>query len=250
MYNGGIRFDKEKTAFLVRRWREARAGEWRGSRNCTCAGNAGAGEVSSVRKTAAGAELNRAIMEIDHLLPITTRRQLRTWLEENHRSSPCCWVPTTRKPSPHAILYLDAVEEALCFGWIDSTRKKTASGILAQRLTPRSRGSKWSELNKERVRRLDRLGLMTPHGRQCLPEMDPEAFRIDPGILEALQREPQTYANFLAFPRLYRHVRLDTIQIKKNQPELFNSRLEKFIKNTRENRMYGEWHDGGRLLEE
>lgn len=136
-------------------------------------------------------------MEIDHLFPITTRRQLRTWLEENHRSSPCCWVPTTRKPSPHAILYLDAVEEALCFGWIDSTRKKTASGIL-----------------------------------------------------EALQREPQTYANFLAFPRLYRHVRLDTIQIKKNQPELFNSRLEKFIKNTRESRMYGEWHDGGRLLEE
>ncbi|HRN22992.1 YdeI/OmpD-associated family protein [Akkermansia muciniphila] len=53
----------------------------------------------------------------------------------------------------------------------------------------------------------------------------------------------------MAFPRLYRHVRLDTIQIKKNQPELFCKRLEKFLKNTRENRMYGEWHDGGRLLE-
>lgn len=189
-------------------------------------------------------------MEIDRLLPVTTRRELRMWLEENHRSSSCCWVPTTRKPSPHAILYLDAVEEALCFGWIDSTRKKTASGVLAQRLTPRSKGSKWSELNKERVRRLDRLGLMTPCGKQCLPEMDPEAFRIDPAILEALQQDPQAYANFLAFPRLYRHVRLDTIQIKKNQPELFHSRLEKFLKYTRENRMYGEWHDGGRLLEE
>ena len=119
-----------------------------------------------------------------------------------------------------------------------------------ERLTPRSRKSKWSELNKERVRRLTRLGLMTPHGEKCLPEMDPEAFRIDPDILEALQKDPRVYSNFLAFPRLYRHVRLDTIQIKKNQPELFHSRLEKFLKNTRENRMFGEWHDGGRLLEE
>ena len=91
---------------------------------------------------------------------------------------------------------------------------------------------------------------MTPYGEKCLPEMDPEAFRIDPDILEALQKEPRVYSNFLAFPRLYRHVRLDTIQIKKNQPELFHSRLEKFLKNTRENRMFGEWHDGGRLLEE
>lgn len=154
-------------------------------------------------------------MEISNLLPITTRKELRIWLENNHLTSSCCWVLTTRKPSPHALLYLDAVEEALCFGWIDSTRKKTASGFLAQRLTPRSRKSKWSELNKERVRRLARLGLMTPHGEKCLPEMNPEAFRIDPYILQLLQQDPLIYANFLAFPRLYRHVRLDTIQIKK-----------------------------------
>ena len=188
-------------------------------------------------------------MDIDNLLPITTRRELREWLERNHNVSPSCWVPTTRKPSPRAVLYLDAVEEALCFGWIDSTRKKTDSGVLAQRLSPRTRESKWSELNKERIRRLNRLGLMTPPGLQCLPDMDPEAFRIDPRILEALQREPRTYANFLAFPRLYRHVRLDTIQIKKNQPNLFKSRLEKFLIHTRANKMYGEWHDGGRLLD-
>lgn len=154
-------------------------------------------------------------MEINNLLPITTRKELRIWLENNHLTSSCCWVLTTRKPFPHALLYLDAVEEALCFGWIDSTRKKTASGFLAQRLTPRSRKSKWSELNKERVRRLARLGLMTPHGEKCLPEMNPEAFRIDPYILQLLQQDPLIYANFLAFPRLYRHVRLDTIQIKK-----------------------------------
>lgn len=135
--------------------------------------------------------------------------------------------------------YLDAVEEALCFGWIDSTRKKTLDGHLAQRLSPRAKGSKWSELNKERVRRLLRMGLMTPRGIDCLPDMDPEAFQIDSEILDALLREPETYAHFLNFPRLYRHVRIDTIQIKKNQPDLFKSRLEKLLEHTRANRMYG-----------
>ena len=56
---------------------------------------------------------------------------------------------------------------------------------------------------------------MTPHGEKCLPEMNLETFRIDPYILQILQQDPLIYANFLAFPRLYRHVRLDTIQIKK-----------------------------------
>ena len=94
-------------------------------------------------------------------------------------------------------------EEALCFGFrLNSTRKKTASGFLAQRLTPRSRKSKWSELNKERVRRLARLGLMTPHGEKCLPEMNPETFRIDSYIFTA----PSTGSAYLrqfpmAFPR-------------------------------------------------
>ena len=189
-------------------------------------------------------------MDIDQLLPITTRGELRAWLEKYHRTASSCWIPITRKPSPHAVLYLDAVEEALCFGWIDSTRKKTLDGHLAQRLSPRAKGSKWSELNKERVRRLLRMGLMTPRGIDCLPDMDPEAFQIDSEILDALLREPETYAHFLNFPRLSRHVRIDTIQIKKNQPDLFKSPLEKLLEHTRANRMYGEWHDGGRLLEE
>lgn len=68
-------------------------------------------------------------MDIDQLLPITTRGELRAWLEKYHRTASSCWIPITRKPSPHAVLYLDAVEEALCFGWIDSTRKRRWMGI-------------------------------------------------------------------------------------------------------------------------
>ena len=64
--------------------------------------------------------------------------------------------------------YIDIVEEALCFGWIDSTLKKLPDGRLAQRLSPRRKGSHWTELNKERCRDLESRGLMTDSGRMAL----------------------------------------------------------------------------------
>lgn len=144
--------------------------------------------------------------------------------------------------------YVDAVEEALCFGWIDSTEKKLDNGVTAQRLAPRKKNSLWSELNKERCRRLEKLGLMTEAGRSVLPDMSPDGFVIERQILNALQADEEVWNNFLNFPPLYRNVRIDTIQIKKKQPELFQSRLQKFIKNTKNGVMYGEWNDNGRLL--
>lgn len=104
-------------------------------------------------------------------------------------------------------------------------------------------------MNKERVRRLEKLGLMSDEGRRVLPDMDPASFRIDEVIEQRLKEEKQVYENFMAFPDLYKRVRIDTIQSYKNQPELFKSRLDKFITNTRENKMYGQWNDHGRLLE-
>lgn len=68
------------------------------------------------------------------------------------------------------------------------------------------------------------------------------------GILMALQSDPVVWENFNKFPALYQRVRIDTIQIKKKQPELFASRLEKFIMNTKEGIMFGEWNDNGRLI--
>ena len=73
------------------------------------------------------------------------------------------------KPAWDAIAYIDIVEEALCFGWIDSTSKKLPDGRLVQRLSPRRKGSHWTELNKQRVADLDRRGLMTDAGRNALP---------------------------------------------------------------------------------
>ncbi|UQZ37757.1 thymidylate synthase [Paenibacillus sp. PK3_47] len=188
-------------------------------------------------------------MKVDNLLTLSTRAALRAWLEENGGTEPCCWIIVSMLPVPDKLLYLDAVEEALCFGWIDGVKKKISETELAQRLSPRSPKSSWTELNKERVRRLEKLGLMREEGRRVLPDMRPDAFVTDSRIEERLKADRAVYANYLGFPGLYTRVRIDTIQSCRSQPALYNSRLDKFIANTKENKMYGAWHDHGRLLE-
>lgn len=78
--------------------------------------------------------------------------------------------------------------------------------------------------------------------------MSEKGFVIDSAILEALQADMEIGDNFQKFPSLYQRVRIDTIQIKKKQPELFQSRLQKLLDNTKAGIMYGEWNDNGRLL--
>ncbi|MNO56320.1 hypothetical protein D3C76_468320 [compost metagenome] len=186
-------------------------------------------------------------MEIENFIPVKSRVDLRNWLQNNCKTEKCCWVLVSMTPTPDVLLYLDAVEEALCFGWIDGVKKKMSETELAQRLSPRSVKGSWTELNKERVRRLEKLGLMRDEGRRVLPDMDHHSFRIDEDIEQRLKEEKKVYENFMAFPDLYKRIRIDTIQSYKNQPELFKNRLDKFITNTRENKMYGQWNDNGRL---
>ena len=190
-------------------------------------------------------------MELMNLLTAKNRDELREWLKDNHDKEKECWVAVKRgRPVDNGTFwYIDAVEEAMCFGWIDSTTKKMDSGITVQRLAPRRKGSIWSELNKERCRRLERKGKMTDAGRAVLPDMSPNGFVIDEELLQALKSDSVVWENFNKFPQLYQRVRIDTIQIKKKQPELFQSRLKKLIENTRKGIMYGEWNDNGRLLE-
>ena len=109
-------------------------------------------------------------MEITLLLEFAQRIQLRQWLMENHASAKECWVVMSRSKNPPAevLPYLDVVEEALCFGWIDSTLKKLPDGRLAQRLSPRRKKSHWTELNKQRCQELEDRGLMTQAGRDAL----------------------------------------------------------------------------------
>lgn len=109
-------------------------------------------------------------MEIPLLLEYTDRAQLRRWLEANHASVKECWVTCfrTKIPRTDSIPYLEVVEEALCFGWIDSTQKRLPDGRMAQRLSPRRKGSHWTELNKQRCADLEQRGLMTDAGRAAI----------------------------------------------------------------------------------
>lgn len=91
--------------------------------------------------------------------------------------------------------------------------------------------------------------MITEEGRRILPDMRPKSFTIDKEIEARLKEDEQVYQNFVNFPELYRRIRIDTIQSYKNDPKLFNKRLEKFIESTKENKMYGQWHDNGRLLD-
>ena len=110
-------------------------------------------------------------MEIVDLLEYSERAQLREWFVRNAATQRCCWIAMYRgknKPQGACLPYIDVVEEALCFGWIDSTLKRLHDGRLAQRLSPRQKRSHWTELNKQRCVDLEQRGLMTDLGRAAL----------------------------------------------------------------------------------
>lgn len=179
-----------------------------------------------------------------------TRTEFRTWLAAHHATESECFV-VVKKGRPQNVSgilsYLDAVEEALCFGWIDSTFRMVSGIGQVQRFSPRGQNSHWSELNRERCRRLERLGLMTDAGRAVLPQ---EKFCIDEDVLKALQKDTEVWKNFCAFPPLYQRIRISNIQRDRMiSSERFEQGLQKLIDTAKEGKIYGEWTDYGRLLE-
>ena len=142
----------------------------------------------------------------------------------------------------------DAVEEALCFGWIDST-VKPVDGVTLQRFSPRQKNALWTELNKERVRRLERLGLMTDAGRAVLPPMGPRSFRVDPEVEKAL-KQARVWTKFRRFPPLYQRVRAYNLWFYKTRlPDQYEASLAHLIEETKKGRTFGNWNDYGRLTE-
>ena len=186
---------------------------------------------------------------MENVLSVTNRAAFRAWLQRHAAEEAECWVRVRRgRPADDDHLwYLDAVEEALCFGWIDSTSRSVDEGSL-QRFTPRRKNSPWTELNKERVRRLERLGLMTDAGRAVLPPMGPRSFRIDPDVAAAL-RQARVWTKFRAFPPLYQRIRAYNVAFyKMRAPAQYETALAHLIEMTRQGKLYGEWNDYGRLL--
>jgi uncharacterized protein YdeI (YjbR/CyaY-like superfamily) len=186
-------------------------------------------------------------MDIKNTTKPGTRNEWREWLNQHHTTLTEIWLLSDDRSEKPTVKYLDAVEEALCFGWIDGIQKRFSAHELAQRFTPRKRRSNWTELNKERARRLIRLGLMTEAGRATLPELNVE-FTVAEDILAALKVKPAILANFLEFPDLYLRVRIGYIEEMRRNPDEFDRRLQNFVTKTADNKMFGNWNDAGRLL--
>ena len=190
------------------------------------------------------------MISVINRLDIKSREEFREWLFLNADKEPECWV-CVKKGKPTAeenLWYIDAVEEAICFGWIDSTFK-IIDGKSMQRFSPRRKNSFWTELNKERARRLEKLGLMTESGRSVLPKMGPRSFIIDEDLKNRLKKA-RAWSKFKRFPTLYQRVRSQNVSGLKNRNIDENERaVSRLIEMTRKEKMYGSWNDYGRLID-
>ena len=187
-------------------------------------------------------------MEPNNILAVTNRTEFRAWLAVHCNTETECWVALKRgRPvDEEHFWYIDAVEEALCFGWIDSNLS-VVNGVRMQRFSPRRAGSPWSEQNKERVRRLERMGLMTDAGRAVLPPMGPRSFVFDPDVVGQLKAH-RVWTRFRSFPPLYQRIRAYNVAFyKQRDPAAYRQALEHLIAETRQGHMFGQWDDYGRL---
>src|SRR5512136_776024 len=123
-------------------------------------------------------------MEITKTLYVTNRKDWRKWLRERYRTEKEIWLVYPRKETgTPRISYNDAVEEALCFGWIDSTVRRVDEDRFAQRFSVRRPGSRYSEANLARLRALVSRGKVAADVLPTLPNLSEEPFTIPADIL-------------------------------------------------------------------
>ena len=112
--------------------------------------------------------INMQKKEIETFYP-TNRQEWRQWLLENHNKKQSIWlVHYNKKSNMPSVSWSEAVDEALCFGWIDSTRKSLDNDMFIQFFTKRKPRSVWSKINKEKIERLKQEGLLMPAGLESI----------------------------------------------------------------------------------
>ncbi len=127
------------------------------------------------------------------------RKAWRKWLEKNHDTSTGIWLIYYKKDSGKTrVEYADAVEEALCFGWIDSTFNPIDEHSYMQQFTPRKPKSGWSKLNKDRVEKLIAQGLMTPAGLEKIEQAKQQGTWAKLDHIESLTPPPELEKAFKA----------------------------------------------------
>lgn len=180
-----------------------------------------------------------------------TRAEWRAWLEANHTRRDGVWLVTFKKDTGlPRVEYDEAVEEALCFGWVDSKANKLDEQRSLLWFAPRKPRTGWSKPNKERVERMLAAGLMAPAGLAKIEaakadgswsKLDAvEALEIPPDLAEALAAYPSAAANFDAFPRSARRGILEWL-VNARKPETRAQRVAETARLAEDNVRANQW---------
>jgi uncharacterized protein YdeI (YjbR/CyaY-like superfamily) len=173
-------------------------------------------------------------------LYITNRKTWRKWLEKNFDKKENIWLVYPKKSSgKKRIAYNDAVEEALCFGWIDSTVKSLDEHNSIQRFSPRNPKSSYSQWNKERMKWLWENNLLHSSQIEKAKEFITEKFMFPKDIIDNIKKDKIVWKNYNAFSDSYKRIRVAYIDTARERPEEFKKRLRNFINKTRKNKLIG-----------
>jgi uncharacterized protein YdeI (YjbR/CyaY-like superfamily) len=158
------------------------------------------------------------------LLHVGSRQEWRRWLRRYHGSESEVWLVFHKQHTGAATLsYEDAVEEAMCFGWIDSLVRRVDHARYARKFTPRKADSKWSTANRRRYANLKSRGALAAPGLKRPPTSrsgdapQPELREIPRHIQKALQRNPRAWQNFRRLAPSYRRAYVGWIEAAKRE---------------------------------
>jgi uncharacterized protein YdeI (YjbR/CyaY-like superfamily) len=179
-------------------------------------------------------------MNNPNTLYVSTPEAWRQWLQENYKTATEIWLIYPRKHTGQPrIPYNDAVEEALCFGWIDSITRTIDEDHYSQRFTPRKPHSTYSQTNKERLRCLIAQEKVLPEVLAIVSNLLEVEFVFPSGIEAALRANEQAWANFQSYSGAYQRIRVAYVEAKRGKPEEFEKRLNHLLKMTEQDKQFG-----------
>lgn len=183
-------------------------------------------------------------------IEVRSRADLRRWLSSNHDRSDSVWLVTWKKHTEYHVAWDDVVEEALCFGWIDSQPRKLDENRSMIRLSPRKAGSAWSGVNKERVEKLIQTGLMHYAGLAKIEAAKadgswsaldgPTRLLVPDDLANAFAAHPGSQEQFASFPQSARRAILEWIALAK-RPETRDARVQETARLAQKGERANQW---------
>lgn len=195
-------------------------------------------DITKYNKINTNEDPKKRMMEREKTFYTSRRQEWRAWLAENFETESEIWLVFPMKGSgDESLLYNDAVEEALCFGWIDSTIKHIDPTHRAQRFTPRKKGSPYSRPNIERLIRLDGRGMIHPSVRDDVLPIIRAPYIFPNDVIEAIKADAVAWKNYEKTSEPYKRIRIAYIDAARNRPDEFKKRLKSFIKKTHDGKI-------------